>query len=311
VQFNALTSSDQALRACQQCWEQWGGLSEEQVARGRPDFAYHAQQALQDCLARHHCPQIYTYAHSWQPEAYAEYLLTVPQITDVERLALLSDYVAARYPDDTEKYMQVMTQIILGVPPGPLAAPRSLMAGNCAGWGRDPHDCPENWEDFMFLTDTSFHPDYQDYHNQVYHFWASVAAIGGQQSPLARGFSTLLTYFGLQIMHEYFQGIVLGSQGASWQDANLTDLGMDLGIALSNGDISPLEVGDWLREHLTTPADIDSELLQSLFPLSGNFEEPWYQQREDYFECLTSSLPTTLDACEEIAVETDKSTSGG
>ena len=63
VQFNALTSSDQALRACQQCWEQWGGLLEEQVARSHPDFAYHAQQALQDCLAQHHCPHEHT--HDW------------------------------------------------------------------------------------------------------------------------------------------------------------------------------------------------------------------------------------------------------
>jgi RHS repeat-associated protein len=207
-------------------------------------------------------------------------------LTDLDKLVALSDFVAARL-SNREDYLEVTTQIILGVSASPfiLLSANSFIQSGCTGWGRysnrsEKPDCLENTgackteeckcntpcpnKTNRYLADTGFNADFRDAHmegggNQVYHFWASVAAVGSaDEFPGERYWSAGLNYLGLQVGHEGIQGLLnkaglpfpYGDPGASSQDYYLTEMGISLGGLLAGGDIQPSEVGNWLKTYL-------------------------------------------------------------
>ncbi len=211
-------------------------------------------------------------------------LLCNDTLTDLEKLAALSDFVAARLSGNDD-YLEVMTQIILGVSASPISAGAAIFAGGCAGWGRysnrsENPDCPANTKPCetdecrchtpcpnkpnRYLADTGFHSDFRDAHmegggNQVFHLWASVAGVGSADDIWGeRTISTAINWGFLQIGHEGIQGILselgtpppIGDPGGSIQDYFLTEMGIKLGRKLAGGDIQPRQVGGWLVAHL-------------------------------------------------------------
>lgn len=173
--------------------------------------------------------------------------------SSLEKLADLSDFVAGAYANDRLGYINLMSQVVIGTYAG--AAVRSLQAGGCAGWGREPKDCPSNTQ---FLDDTGFHVDFRDGHNQVYHFWGMAASMGAMQNGVDFFYSTFLNFIGFQFFHEIVQGALcnagapLGDTGASWEDFASTDMAITFGIKISGGAIGPSQAGNWLRSNLGT-----------------------------------------------------------
>jgi hypothetical protein len=209
---------------------------------------------------------------------YADWLLNNRSLTDLERLAMLSDFVARRYPDDQQAYLSLMTRIIMGVDSSPLSPLAAVTNGDkCSGWGRDPGDCPENEITGLFLLDSGFHSDYQDKNNQVFHFWASVDAVGGASSETGMLARNALVFIGLQVFHEGIQGVLigtpLGDPGSSWEDYALTDRGMLIGTGLAMEYFQPSEVGDRIRNMLSQPWPGDIDALYQIFPLPGPSDE--------------------------------------
>ena len=216
---------------------------------------------------------------------YGEQLLVRKDVesdfTDLDVLASLSDFVASR-TNSISSYNEVMSYVILGTYSGPGAPLRALVGDPCAGLGRDPGDCKEieHW-----FEDTGFHPDFQDYHNQPFHFWASVATGTSESAlPITLHLGTILNYFGLQVVHEGVEG-VLGRPGASWEDFVLTSKGFELAELLRNEEISPEMVSQWLYENLGVNSQGGRSSIRSSiqsrqywFPLTGPNKPDWYGQ---------------------------------
>jgi len=231
------------------------------------------------------------------------------RITDLEKLARLSDYVSSVVQTNKNFYIQAMTEVILGVDTGiiPAITPASAVAkglwageGNkCNGWGRDPLDCNANYDRSSgtsrryWLQDTGFHSDYRDYHNQVFHFWASVAAVGEYTDELGTFLSASITYVGLQVFHEGIEA-ALEHQGATWQDYALTEMGLNLGQRIASGRITPLQAGNWMRDNLSRPfsGERSNLIFQYLLDQPQNPEEDWYRfDCTDPTVCYPGDLP--------------------
>jgi len=197
--------------------------------------------------------------------------------SSLEKLAKLSDFVAGAYANDPRGYMDLMSQIVIGTYAGAGAAVRSLIAGGCAGWGRETRDCPES---DLQLTDSGFHLDFQDGRNQVYHFWGGVASVGAMQNFVDFLYTLPLNFVGFQIGHEWTQGILcnagvaspIGDSGASWTDYALTNVAFHMGIRFALGDLRPLQIGGWVRDNVGQqgPGRFgEFEGLRDLIPLPG------------------------------------------
>lgn len=206
--------------------------------------------------------------------AYSNSLLQNSNLTDLEKLARLSDHVALAFPTNQTAYLGVMTPLIMGVRSGPWSPLDAHSVDKCAGWGRDPDDCPQN-KLLGWIQDGGFHQDYQDSRNQAFHLWASVDAVGGAEGSALLAGREFTTYTGLQFVHEQVQG-ALGSIGASWQDFALTDRGMLLGHLLATESIQPEAVGDWLREELSKPFPLWNPAQRDVeYPLPGPVPPSW------------------------------------
>jgi hypothetical protein len=188
-------------------------------------------------------------------------------INDLEAMAQISDMYADFY-SDWPAFLGKMSWTFLGTKvygPGTLI---SAVAGNaisnirngpgcaCNGIGRDPHDCSAN-QSRPHFQDRGFHPDFQDSHNQPYHAWGFVAqSVDFGYSPVswnpAYKSSThsgvMIGHLG-NITHELAQSALSRDPeglgwGTSWQDYYLSHAGMNIGLAVSIGEIStPSEKG--------------------------------------------------------------------
>lgn len=245
-----------------------------------------------------------------ESQKVAACLLCDNTLSDLDKLIYLSDYVAAWAGTDKDTYVEIMTQIILGVDANSYTNVEIVFnPDKCRGWGRGANDCPDNGrscanvqnisqEDCRcstpcpnstqrYLSDTGFHPDFRDSNlpgggNQIYHLWASVGPLGIDNGDL---FGIALNYSGLQIFHEFVQGraydlgeliginIPFSDPGGSIEDYNLTSMGMILGLGIGRGDITPQEVGNWLQIRLGTNS-------------RGIFETAEYQTLEDLYYAI-------------------------
>ena len=201
----------------------------------------------------------------------------------------MSDMISSIYPE-WDPYLRTMSRFLIGTENyGPFALIHSVMAGRCAGVGREPRDCPGNEHYFQ---DKGFHPDFRDRHNQPYHFWGYVAqtAAPGRVcgGVIGRGIGALGNIF-----HEDFQSgisqlplIILYTQapyadlyevtpvsalgwGTSWQDHTLSYAGMNVGVAITIEAITPAEMGDLMRSYLGPEGPGSRGLLQELEELYG------------------------------------------
>lgn len=212
----------------------------------------------------------------WLTQIKAQCLLESSD-SSLEKLANLSDFVASAYSTDRLSYMNIMSEVVIGTHSGAGAAVRSLVAGGCAGWGREPRDCPDN---NLFLDDSGFHPDFQDGRQQVYHFWAGVASVGATGNIFDALITLPLNFIGFQIGHEIVQGVLcnagvqprIGDSGGSWADYALTNVAIHMGTLFALGDITPTEVGTWIRNNVgeNGPGRFgEFEGLRDLIPLPG------------------------------------------
>lgn len=141
----------------------------------------------------------------------------------------------------------------------------------CAGVGREPHDCPNNPN---YFTDSGFHDDYQDGHNQLFHLWAYIATTASPGNIFSSTIGGGIGYFGNYI-HEIAQsnlaffGRLVGSEymmkkgwGTSWQDYTLSIIGMEIGRSFSNGEIGPSELSNYILNIVGTNGPGSNGLLQ-------------------------------------------------
>jgi hypothetical protein len=164
-----------------------------------------------------------------------------------------------------EELMPVLSNILIGTPSGaPLALTEA--AGKCGGIGRDLA-CKGNTKSFQ---DTGFHKDFQDYHNQIFHFWAYVANTYSASFPMAL-LGASAAGFG-NVIHEVGQGI-LGDDGTSWQDYALAGAGINTGISISMGSVPISELADFVYNLLapSSPGALGwPGLITSIIPLPGS-----------------------------------------
>jgi hypothetical protein len=149
-----------------------------------------------------------------------------------------------------------MSQIVIGTGQGIQAGAVAAISNHCLGWGRDSYDCAQNNRPELQLRDTGFHADFQDGYNQVFHFWASLASVGGARIEIERAVQTGFNRVAFQTIHEGVQGWLCqqdlpgGDFGSSWQDFALTEMAFVLGEYLFLDVVQPIEVGAWLRNNL-------------------------------------------------------------
>lgn len=112
----------------------------------------------------------------------------------------------------------------------------STGTGPCGGLGRGEYDCPTN--DYSF-GDTGFHPDFQDNgNNQLFHVWPYIANVGGKYSFGGVGLSVA------QFANWYHEHE--NNSGSSWNDYFMSQAGMEIGVAIANGEIAPNELADFV-----------------------------------------------------------------
>ena len=177
-------------------------------------------------------------------------------INDLEAMAMISD-VAAGVHRTWDRFMPEMGKIFTGSPaygtfgliaPG-FSSMLGLGGGGCAGVGREPHDCPSNT---IYFSDTGFHPDFQDDHNQPYHVWAYIAQTTTPGDIISFELNYILSQWG-NLIHEEVQSKLNWDDGwgTSWQDWVLSEAGVMIGYKITYGLIvSPAELGDTLRRDL-------------------------------------------------------------
>ncbi len=193
-------------------------------------------------------------------------------INDLEAMATIADVGASMYRT-WDKLMPKLTQIFTGKEESnPVTIWNAAMHNTgCGGLGRDPGDCPNNNGLGSSFNDEGFHLDFQDGHNQLFHFWsyvATVAAADGPFPPIGQ-ISGLVVSEVANVYHE-----VVDQDGQStWQDYGLSVSGMQTGLYIGLGIIKPNQLGDYLRGSLG-PSGYGSygmtPFMISLFPLQGN-----------------------------------------
>jgi len=165
---------------------------------------------------------------------------------DLEALARIVEAADKMYDkSDTEGFLNGINQVLTGseLPGVASAAYATNGLGNiCASVGPDPSNgCKSrNRNSPGAFRDEGFHPDFQDGHNQLFHFWS--AFVGPASSPLS---GNVITTAG-NLFHEI---VDLNSQ-RSWQDYALTDAGRVLGTAFNLGYIKRDELGGAFRTYL-------------------------------------------------------------
>jgi RHS repeat-associated protein len=175
---------------------------------------------------------------------------------DLEAMAQIIDYGSTLFPD-YDDLLPALTNIFNGVNtsgPGTLIAAAQMNDTNgCAGVGREPRDCAGAK---YYFEDTGFHTDFQDSHNQPYHLWGYIANTASPGNKKA-GTLGLIEAVSGNIAHEYVQSILANAGirtdkgwGTSWNDFVLSEAGMEIGILITDGAISPSELGDVIRNRI-------------------------------------------------------------
>ncbi len=175
---------------------------------------------------------------------------------------------AARLYRTYDKMMPELTEIFNGSnESNPFTIFRLLFVDGCAGVGREAErDCKSNTTDESFW-DEGYNPDFQDDHNQIFHYWAYLSTTASTDYPV--GGYALGYYVGqaANVAHEIFG--IGDPKGASWQDYALAEAGLNTGVMISFGLIPPDQLGNYIRNDLAAGAPYVSPLIQ-YFPLSGN-----------------------------------------
>jgi hypothetical protein len=186
---------------------------------------------------------------------------------DLEAMARIIDKAAAIY--GTYEFMiPALSEVFLGISESnPLTLLNATGADPCAALGREPKDCSFNSEDGSFW-DEGFSEDYRDGHNQIYHFWAYLATTASTEMSIGGYALGYYTTQGGNFLHEILA--VGDPSGATWQDYALAQAGINTGVMISFGMISPNELGDYVRNVLgTNSAPYVGPLIQYV-PLWGN-----------------------------------------
>ena len=176
---------------------------------------------------------------------------------DLEAMAKIVE-AGARVYKDFDTLLPALSAVFLGVEasgPGTLwaAAQSTRNGGGCAGVGRDPRDCSSNEVSF---TDTGFHLDFRDFHNQIFHLWGYIAntASPGDASGGLIGLEEAVLG---NIVHEYVQSVIANmgtgdslGWGTSWNDFVLSEAGMEIGVLITNQAITPSELAGVIRDRI-------------------------------------------------------------
>ncbi|MFZ1630791.1 MAG: hypothetical protein WAV70_17920 [Anaerolineae bacterium] len=127
--------------------------------------------------------------------------------------------------------------------------------------------------------DTGFNRNYQDFHNQPYHFWANVntTAQGGVLGEAIGRFANDL--------HEGWDPSealkTLQERGTSWEDYFLSLKGLEMGQMLRSGALTVDQAGSWMQTNLNAPAGPAYDFWKSTG--TGWWPSVWMQHAVDLF----------------------------
>jgi RHS repeat-associated protein len=140
----------------------------------------------------------------------------------------------------------------------------------CKAIGREIKDCTSNTTQFF---DSGFHSDYQDGHNQIFHFWSyfSTSANIQGKGPASYIPGIAMSYIG-NVVHEKWASALVPDPQATWQDYALTEKAMKIGFLVNVGAIPPNQLGSYLRNELGDKGEgtFYVKFYKKYFPLSGN-----------------------------------------
>jgi RHS repeat-associated protein len=204
---------------------------------------------------------------------------------DLEAMARIIE-AGARVYNNFSTLLPALSSVFLGVEtsgPGTLVAAVKL-AGQygCAGVGREPRDCSTNTE---YFSDTGFHSDFRDFHNQLYHLWGYIANTAAPGNHIA-GFAGTLVGVQANGFHEQDQSIIASTArklgfddwaddkgwGTSWQDYVLSEAGMRIGALITDQTIAPRELANIIRHTIGPQGPGSNGRLQRL----QNYYGPLY-----------------------------------
>jgi hypothetical protein len=194
---------------------------------------------------------------------------------DLEAMARII-FAAARLYQQWDPFMQALSQIFLGTGhAGAGTLISAVAAGGCGGLGREPRDCPGNT---IYFSDTGFHPDFRDEHNQIYHVWGYIAETY-KGNIVGKGLAHIgneVHEFAQSKLQELFDGLNIDSDigwGTSWQDYVLSEAGMQIGALIADEAITPAELAGVVREMLGPSGSGSNGMLdwltQTYGPLAG------------------------------------------
>ena len=192
---------------------------------------------------------------------------------DLEAMAQIVEITQSVYKT-YDRMMPVLSKIFTGKEESSPQTVWNAAVNNtgCAGLGRDPgRDCPANAGLGNSFNDEGFHPDFQDGHNQLFHFWAYVATVAATDGPVPPigQITGLVVSEVANVTHE----IIVQDDQATWQDYGLSVSGMQTGLYIGLGVIPPDQLGNYLRGSLG-PGGYGSygftPFMISILPLQGN-----------------------------------------
>ena len=127
--------------------------------------------------------------------------------------------------------------------------------------------------------DTGFNPDYRDFQNQPYHFWAN-ANTTAQGGSLGEGIGVVGN-----IIHEMADPTEAlkapEKRGTSWEDYFLSLKGLQMGLMLRSGELTVDQASGWMRATLSASAGPLYDTYKSLG--TSWWPSVWMQQAVDLF----------------------------
>jgi len=120
------------------------------------------------------------------------------------------------------------------------------------------------------FSDEGFLSDFQDGHNQLFHFWAYLATAASAEWENPLGTVLELT---VSETANFYHEIITQDSGSSWQDYGLAVSGMQTGLYIQLGLTPPDQLGNYLRNTLGPNGQGSYgfvPFLINLIPLAGN-----------------------------------------
>jgi RHS repeat-associated protein len=187
---------------------------------------------------------------------------------DLKAMTKIID-AGSRVYGDYDTLLPALSGVFLGSDtygPGTLWAAKGT---GCAGVGREPHDCAGASD---YFSDTGFHSDFQDEHNQLFHVWAYIA---NTSSPGSSNIVGLIIASFANGFHEVDQsniakiGQVFGNQammgkgwGTSWQDYTLSLAGIYIGSLITDQVVTPSELAGTISSIIGSQGPGSNGLMQ-------------------------------------------------